>query len=213
MRIKTLLQQIYQSSYNTVKRVFDILASAFMLIILLPVEIIIVLIIYHEDRKSIFFKQKRIGLNKKPFILYKFRSMSIDKTTINENFDAGDQSRVTRIGKVLRKTKLDELPQLYNVLIGDMSLVGPRPEVKKWVDFYPQQWAFILTMKPGITDNAAIRYRNEEEILAKVMNPEKHYGEIILPQKLNIYRDYILNHSFIGDIQIIFRTIFTIVKH
>ena len=200
-------------SINMVKRVFDILASASMLIMLLPVGIIIILLIYNEDRKSIFFKQKRIGLNKKPFILYKFRSMNIAKTISNENFDAGDQSRVTRIGKILRKTKLDELPQLYNVLIGDMSLVGPRPEVKKWVDFYPYQWAFILTMKPGITDNAAIIYRNEEEILAKVVNPEKHYGEIILPQKLNIYRDYILNHSFIGDIQIIFRTIFSIVKH
>lgn len=195
-----------------VKRVFDILVSVFILIILLPVEIIIVLFIYREDRKTIFFKQKRMGLNKKPFILYKFRSMSIDKTTSNENFDAGDQSRVTRIGKLLRKTKLDELPQLFNVLIGDMSLVGPRPEVKKWVDFYPQQWAYILTMKPGITDKAAILYRNEEEILAKVKNPEKHYGEIILPQKLNIYRDYILNHSIIGDIQIIFRTILSIVK-
>ena len=195
-----------------VKRVFDILVSVFILIILLPVEIIIVLFIYREDRKTIFFKQKRMGLNKKPFILYKFRSMSIDKTISNENFDAGDQSRVTRIGKLLRKTKLDELPQLFNVLIGDMSLVGPRPEVKKWVDFYPQQWAYILTMKPGITDKAAILYRNEEEILAKVKNPEKHYGEIILPQKLNIYRDYILNHSIIGDIQIIFRTILSIVK-
>ncbi len=196
-----------------VKRVFDILASASILIMLLPVEIIIVLFIYNEDRKSILFRQNRIGLNKKPFILYKFRSMSIDKTTSNENFDAGDQSRVTRVGKVLRKTKLDELPQLYNVLIGEMSLVGPRPEVKKWVDIYPQQWAYILTMKPGITDNAAILYRNEEEILAKVINPEKHYEEIILPQKLNIYRDYVLNHSFIVDIQIIFRTIFSIVKN
>jgi lipopolysaccharide/colanic/teichoic acid biosynthesis glycosyltransferase len=195
-----------------VKRVFDILASALMLIILLPVEIIIAFIIYYEDRESVFFKQKRIGLNQKPFILYKFRTMSTSNNSSNENFDAGDQSRVTKIGKVLRKTKLDELPQLLNVLIGDMSLVGPRPEVKKWVDIYPQQWAFILTMKPGITDNAAILYRNEEEILATVINPEVHYREIILPQKLNIYKNYILNHSFIGDIQIIFKTIFSIVK-
>lgn len=194
------------------KRIFDILVSSSMLIVLLPINIIIVILIFAEDRKSILFKQKRIGLNQKPFMLYKFRSMTITKTSSKESFDAGDMSRVTRIGKILRKTKLDELPQLFNVLKGDMALVGPRPEVKKWVDIYPQQWAFILTVKPGITDNAAILYRNEEEILANVLNPEIHYKEIILPQKLNIYRDYILNHSFIGDIQIIFRTIFSIVK-
>jgi len=194
------------------KRVFDILASASMIIILLPIEMIIALIIYYEDRESVLFRQKRVGMNHKPFILYKFRSMSSNKISAHGTFDAGDQSRVTRIGKVLRKTKLDELPQLFNVLIGDMSLVGPRPEVKKWVDIYPQQWAFVLSVKPGITDNAAILYRDEEEILAKVLNPEMHYKDIILPQKLNLYRDYILNHSFTGDILIIFRTLFLIIK-
>lgn len=194
------------------KRVFDILFSASMLILLLPIEILIAIIIFSEDRGQVFFKQKRIGLHQKPFILYKFRSMTVSTISANGSFDAGDQSRVTQIGKVLRKTKLDELPQLFNVLIGDMSLVGPRPEVKKWIDIYPQQWEFVLTMKPGITDNAAILYRNEEEILSSVMNPEKHYKEIILPRKLNIYRDYINNHSFIGDFLIILKTIYSIVK-
>jgi len=194
------------------KRAFDIFSSASLLVFLLPIEITIALIIYIEDLEPVLFKQKRIGMNHKPFILYKFRSMRSNKISANGSFDAGDQSRVTRIGKVIRKTKLDELPQLFNVLIGDMSLVGPRPEVKKWVDIYPQQWAFVLSVKPGITDNAAIIYRNEEEILAKVMNPEIHYREIILPQKLNLYREYILNHSFTGDILIIFRTLFSIVK-
>jgi lipopolysaccharide/colanic/teichoic acid biosynthesis glycosyltransferase len=195
-----------------IKRVFDILLSAFMLIILLPVEIIIAIIIYCEDRESVLFKQTRIGLNHKPFILYKYRTMSGNTLSANGSFDAGDQSRVTRIGKVLRKTKLDELPQLFNVLVGDMSLVGPRPEVKKWVDIYPQQWAFVLTVKPGITDNAAILYRNEEEILTKALNPEIHYKEIILPQKLNMYSYYINNQSLIGDILIILKTIYSIVK-
>lgn len=194
------------------KRAFDIFSSASLLLFLLPIEIAIALIIYIEDRESVLFKQKRIGMNQKPFILYKFRSMSSNRISANGSFDAGDQSRVTRIGKVLRKTKLDELPQLFNVLIGDMSLVGPRPEIKKWVDIYPQQWAFVLSVKPGITDNAAILYRNEEEILAKVMNPEMHYKEIILPLKLKLYRDYILNHSFTGDILIIFKTLFSIIK-
>ena len=183
-----------------------------MLIILLPFEIVVAILIYLEDRDSIFFTQKRIGLNQRPFILYKFRSMTKSNISSNGSFDAGDQSRVTNIGKILRKTKLDELPQLINVLIGDMSLVGPRPEVKKWVDIYPQQWAFVLTIKPGITDNAAILFRNEEEILSSVANPEIHYKEIILPEKLNIYREYINNHSFIGDIMIIFKTVYSILK-
>jgi len=194
------------------KRIFDILSSATMLIILLPFEIVVAILIYLEDRDSIFFTQKRIGLNQRPFILYKFRSMTKSNISSNGSFDAGDQSRVTNIGKILRKTKLDELPQLINVLIGDMSLVGPRPEVKKWVDIYPQQWAFVLTIKPGITDNAAILFRNEEEILSSVANPEIHYKEIILPEKLNIYREYINNHSFIGDIMIIFKTVYSILK-
>ncbi len=211
--IKAITFSFNISKYDyMIKRVFDILLSAFMLIILLPIEIIIAIVIYSEDRGSVLFRQKRIGLNQKPFILYKYRTMTDSRLSANESFDAGDQSRVTKIGKILRKTKLDELPQLFNVLIGDMSLVGPRPEVKKWVDIYPQRWAFVLTVKPGITDNAAILYRNEEEILAKVMNPEMHYKEIILPQKLNIYSDYINNHTFAGDIRIIFKTIYSIVK-
>lgn len=195
-----------------VKRVFDIFSSASLLITLLPIAIIIAIIIYIEDQESVFFKQKRIGLNQKPFILYKFRSMTTTKISSNGSFDAGDQSRVTRIGKVLRKTKLDELPQLINVLIGNMSLVGPRPEVKKWVDIYPQQWAFVLTVKPGITDNASILFRNEEEILARSVNPEMHYREIILPEKLNMYCEYIHNHSLKGDILIILKTIYSILK-
>jgi len=195
-----------------VKRAFDIIISATGLIILLPLEILIALVIVIDDGGSVFFKQKRIGLNQRPFTLYKFRSMTASNNTFKENFDAGDKSRVTKIGTILRKTKLDELPQLFNVLIGDMSLVGPRPEVEKWVDIYPQQWAFVLTMKPGITDNAAVLFRNEEDILAKVSNPEMYYKEIILPQKLNIYSDYILNHSFTVDILIIVKTILSIFK-
>lgn len=195
-----------------VKRAFDIIISLTGLIVLLPVEIIIALIILIDDGGLVFFKQQRIGLNHRPFTLYKYRSMRSNKNAFNENFDAGDQSRVTRIGKILRKSKLDELPQLINVLKGDMSLVGPRPEVKKWVDIYPKQWAFVLTVRPGITDNAAILFRNEEEILARVTNPERHYQEIILPQKLNIYSAYVCHQSFMTDILIIFKTILSIFK-
>lgn len=194
------------------KRTFDILLSAIGLIILLPIAIPIALIILIDDRGPVFFRQKRIGLNLQPFTLYKFRSMTVNKSSSNGGFDAGNQSRVTRIGRVLRKTKLDELPQLMNVLKGDMSLVGPRPEVKKWVDAYPKQWAFVLTVRPGITDNAAILFRNEEDILVQAANPEMHYKEIILPQKLNIYSEYINNHSFTGDLEIIIKTIYSIIK-
>ena len=195
-----------------VKRTFDILLSAIGLILLLPLEILIALMIYIEDRGSVFFLQKRIGLNRQPFTLYKFRSMTVNNGSSDGSFDAGDQSRVTKIGKVLRKTKIDELPQLINVLNGDMSLVGPRPEVKKWVDLYPQQWAFVLTVKPGITDYASILFRNEEELLSQALNPDLYYKETILPRKLTIYSEYINNQSFIGDLKIIFKSIYSIIK-
>jgi lipopolysaccharide/colanic/teichoic acid biosynthesis glycosyltransferase len=194
------------------KRAFDLLFSIFGLIVLLPVGILISVIIYLDDNKSAIFKQKRIGLNQQSFILYKFRSMSINKDSSNGSFEAGNKSRVTNFGKILRKTKLDEIPQLINVLMGDMSFVGPRPEVEKWVLAYPEQWAFVLTVKPGITDNAAILFRNEEELLAGAINPELYYKEIILPRKLNIYTEYVNNHSLMGDIQIIIMTIFTILR-
>ena len=136
--------------------------------------------------------------------------MRVKLSPNNGSFDAGNLSNITRVGKILRKTKLDEIPQFFNVLKGDMSLVGPRPEVERWVSESPQLWDFILTVKPGITDNAAIRFRNEEEILANISNPELYYKEIILPQKLNIYREYILLQSFVGDMRIIFKTLISI---
>ena len=109
---------------------------------------------------------------------------------------------------LFRSTKLDELPQLWNVLRGDMSLVGPRPEVQKWVDVYPERWSRVLSLRPGITDNASLEFRNEEELLAASSNPEKTYSDEVLPRKLDLYEDYVQNHSLAGDIRIIFRTIF-----
>src|ERR1035437_8502017 len=157
------------------KRAFDILSSAIGLLIMLPIMILIALFIFIDDRQPVFFKQKRIGLNLQPFILYKFRSMTVNKSSSSGSFDAGNQSRVTRFGKVLRKTKLDELPQFFNVLKGDMSIVGPRPEVNRFAEVYPERWAIVCKVKPGITDNASIEFRNEEEILVKSQNPEKTY--------------------------------------
>lgn len=122
-------------------------------------------------------------------------------------FDAGDISRVTPLGRILRRWKLDELPQLWNVLTGDMSLVGPRPEVRTWVDAYPERWALVLTVRPGITDPASIVYRNEEEILARSPDPQRTYREEILPHKLSLYEDYVQNRTLGGDIMILLRTL------
>jgi len=197
------------------KRTFDLLFSLLVIALLLPVAILIAIWIRIDDRGPVFFSQQRVGLNKQPFKLYKFRSMRVKSGSKNGSFDAGNLSNITRVGKILRKTKLDEIPQFFNVLKGDMSLVGPRPEVEKWVGESPQLWDFILTIKPGITDNAAIRFRNEEEILANVAHPEVYYKEIILPQKLILYREYILHQSFVGDLRIIFKTListFSILK-
>lgn len=123
------------------------------------------------------------------------------------DFNAGELSRITSLGKFLRKTKLDELPQLINVLKGEMSLVGPRPEVKKWTMVYPEKWEIVHRVKPGITDNASIMFRNEEAILSQTSSPEEMYRENILPKKMDMYIDYVNNHSFSGDLKIIFNTI------
>lgn len=133
--------------------------------------------------------------------------MSVAHKYSNSTFDAGDKSRITKIGSFLRKTKLDELPQLWNVLIGDMSIVGPRPEVRKWVDVYPDRWAKVLTVKPGITDPASIYYRNEEELLAQADDPMACYRDQVLPHKLDLYEEYVRTRTFWGDILLIFKTI------
>jgi len=133
--------------------------------------------------------------------------MTVLKAVEQGAFDAGNTSRVTQVGRLLRKTKLDELPQLWNVLVGDMSLVGPRPEVRKWVEVYPERWARVHTIRPGITDPASIEFRNEEEILAAAENPEATYREVILSQKLALYIDYVDRHSFWGDLGILVKTV------
>ena len=124
----------------------------------------------------------------------------------------GNRRRVTGVGRLLRATKLDELPQLWNVLKGDMSLVGPRPEVRQWVAAYPERWARVLTVKPGITDPASIVYRDEESILARSPDPERTYREDILPHKLDLYEEYVRSRNFFGDIGIILKTLFAVIK-
>lgn len=192
------------------KRIFEIIISIFSLILFSPLLVLIMLSIIIFDSRPIFFRQIRVGIGGCDFILNKFRTMTSEYKSDNGAFDAGNKSRITRIGLFLRKTKLDELPQLWNVLIGDMSIVGPRPEVRKWVDAYPEPWAKILTVKPGITDPASIYYRNEEELLAQANDPEAYYRDHILPHKLDLYEEYVRTRSFFGDICLILKTIMSV---
>jgi len=189
------------------KRLFDVILSLLGLIVLSPILILIAISVKVNSKGPVFFRQKRVGRYNKPFILYKFRSMTLFQLATEGLFEPGNISRVTTIGKFFRKSKLDELPQLINVLIGDMSLVGPRPEVANWVAVYPDVWKKILTVRPGITDNASIIFHNEESILAKVDDPEQMYREVMLPKKLELYTDYVDNRSFQGDLLIILRTL------
>lgn len=193
------------------KRIFDLIVSFVGLVLFLPVFIIISLLIKLQNNGPVFFKQHRVGKNGKLFTLFKFRSMKVNQLSKMNSFEPGDISRITKIGNFLRRTKLDELPQLYNVLIGDMSIVGPRPEVEKWITVYPEKWKLILSVKPGLTDNASIVFRREESLLAESDDPEKTYGEIILPKKLDLSIGYVLNNSFSGDLKLIFLTLYSLI--
>jgi len=188
------------------KRIFDFTCSLALTALLLPFFLLIALFIVVDTGFPIFFVQQRVGKGGKQFKMFKFRTMTVLKEASHGSFDAGNSSRVTRAGKILRKTKLDELPQLLNVFSGKMSFVGPRPEVQKWVDAYPERWATVHSVKPGITDNASIEFRNEEEILAASSEPLVAYRNEILPRKLDMYEDYVKNRSFLKDVGILFKT-------
>ncbi len=190
------------------KRIFDFVCSFCGLLVLLPVFIFISLWVGLTSKGGVFYKQKRVGKNNKDFSLYKFRSMAVGSDKKGLLTVGGKDSRITKAGYYLRKYKLDELPQLLNVLKGDMSLVGPRPEVRKYVDMYTKEQMKVLSVRPGITDPASIKYRNENELLSKVDNPEKYYIENIMPDKISLNLQYIESRSLFGDIQLIFKTIF-----
>ena len=191
------------------KRLFDFFASFFGLIVLSPLFIIIALVIGIESKGGVFYKQTRVGKNNKDFKVYKFRSMVIDadkKGLLSIGKDGRDP-RVTKIGYALRKYKLDELPQLINVIKGEMSLVGPRPEVRKYVDLYSEKEKHVLEVRPGITDIASITYRNENDLLSQSDNPEEYYIKEIMPKKLALSLNYIQTRSFLSDIKLIIKTI------
>ena len=193
------------------KRVMDFVFSACGLIVLLPVITVMAVMVRLTSPGPAFFRQLRVGRNGRSFILLKFRTMTVLQDAEKGSFEAGPSARVTRLGRVLRKTKMDELPQLWNVLKGDMAMVGPRPEVRKWVDAYPDHWGRILTVRPGITDPGAIEFRNEEDILAAQSEPETYYRNVILPRKLDLYEEYVQTRSFWGDLWILLRTVWAVI--
>ncbi|MEO8210879.1 MAG: sugar transferase [bacterium] len=195
------------------KRIFDILFSLLGLIILSPVFLIISVLILFEKASNgnvlgnVFFKQLRVGRNNSDFMLFKFRTMKIDSEKRGLLTIGGRDERITSIGYYLRKYKLDELPQLINVLFGSMSFVGPRPEVRKYVELYNEEQKKILKVRPGITDVASIKYSKENELLAKSENPEDYYVKEIMPDKIRLNLLYLNDRSFFKDIKIIFQTI------
>jgi lipopolysaccharide/colanic/teichoic acid biosynthesis glycosyltransferase len=190
-----------------IKRCFDIFASFIGLLLLSPFFIVIAIVILLDSRGGVFYKQVRVGKNNVDFKLFKFRSMSTGSDKKGLLTVGGRDSRITRSGYFIRKYKLDELPQLLNVLFGDMSLVGPRPEVRKYVDMYNAEQMKVLSVKPGITDYASIEYSNENELLAKSAEPEKTYIEEIMPAKLLLNQKYISEQGLLTDLKIIFKTI------
>jgi lipopolysaccharide/colanic/teichoic acid biosynthesis glycosyltransferase len=192
------------------KRIFDIIAASLGLIVCLPLFGLVGILVKASSPGPIFFKQERLGQYCKLFKLIKFRTMHVDEVSYQKQFTPGDENRITWIGKFLRKTKLDELPELVNVLLGHMSLVGPRPEVPKYLDWYGERFSRILQIKPGITDYATIKYRNEENILFECVDPELAYLKKILPDKLELNQKYVENMSFFVDLKILFLTLFRV---
>lgn len=193
------------------KRVFDFIFSLFGLLILNPIFIFISFKIMYEDSGPVFYRGERIGLHGQPFCIFKFRTMLVDAEKLGASSTSDDDQRITSIGKFLRKYKLDELPQLINVLVGDMSLVGPRPEVKKFTDMYTDEEKVIMGVRPGITDWASLWNPDEGALLKGSTDPDKDYLEKIRPEKIRLQLKYVREWSFWTDIEIILLTLKTII--
>ena len=193
------------------KCVFDLVIALHGLIVLLPVLAIVAVLVRLSSPGPAQFRQIRVGRGGGTRRPVKFRTMTVQSGSETGAFDAGDGTRITKIGRFLRALKLDELPQLWNVIRGDMAPVGPHPEVRKWVEMNPERWAIVHAVRPGITDPAAILYRDEEKILANVPDPERLYREEILPRKLDLYEEYVRSRTFWGDVKILGRTAIALV--
>ena len=194
-----------------IKRIFDFISSFFFLFLFFPFFILLSILIKIDSKGPIFFTQIRVGKNNKDFLLLKFRTMKVAQEN-SSLITIGNDNRITNIGNILRKYKLDELPQLINILKGEMSVVGPRPEVRKYVDMYSSSQLEVLSVKPGLTDPSSIKFSNESELLGTAANPEKYYTETLMPLKIEISLNYVRTQTFIGDLKIIFQTFSKIFK-
>jgi len=192
---------------KAIKRIFDFICSTLGLIVLSPVLLAITIKIKTGSDGPVFFKQIRVGENNEEFEILKFRTMVVDAEKLGRQITVGNDNRITKIGAFLRKYKLDELPQLINVFKGDMSLVGPRPEVPRYVKLYNEEQRKVLEVKPGITDLASIRYRDENDLLGDAEDPDAFYINTIMPDKLALNLEYINNNNIFVDIYIILKTI------
>lgn len=193
------------------KRLFDVVASGVGLLLLSPLFLLVAIWIKLDSPGPVFYRQVRVGQYNQDFRIFKFRSMRVGADKGSLVTIGGRDPRVTRSGYFIRKFKVDELPQLINVFIGDMSLVGPRPEVRHYVDYWTKEQLHVLDVRPGITDPASIKFRNENELLEKAEDPEKYYIEVIMQEKLRLYLEYVENHSFWYDIKLIFQTFVAII--
>ena len=193
------------------KRVMDIAISAAALCVLWPVFLLIALAIVIDDPGPVFYRQVRVGRGGKPFRIFKFRTMVVDADKKGLSITVGRDSRITRVGAFLRKTKLDELAQLLNVLCGQMSFVGPRPEVPRYVELYTPYQRQVLLVRPGITDYASIAYRNENDLLAGADDPEKMYIETIMPDKIELNMKYLREISPLADLRLILKTVIAVI--
>ena len=194
------------------KRIFDIVASGFGLLVMSPVFLILAIWIKLDSKGPVFYRQVRVGRKNRDFRIFKFRSMRVGADKMGLITVGGHDPRVTRSGYFIRKYKLDEFPQLINVFIGDMSLVGPRPEVRKYVDLYTSEQMQVLDVRPGVTSLASIRYRNENELLEKVEDSDQYYINVVMQDKLAIDLEYIRNVSFGYDIRLVFHTFWEIIR-
>ena len=193
------------------KRLFDIIASGIGLLLLCPLFLLIGIWIKLDSVGPIFYRQVRVGRNNKDFRIFKFRSMRTDADKGSLVTIGGRDPRITRSGYFIRKFKIDELPQLINVFVGDMSIVGPRPEVRHYVNYWTPEQMHVLDVRPGITDPASIRYRNENELLGKAEDPEQYYIDVVMQEKIKLYLEYVEQHSFWYDIKLIFQTFLVII--
>lgn len=194
------------------KRALDVLLASIGLLLASPVLLAAALAVKLDSRGPVFFRQQRMGRDFRPFPIYKFRTMVADAAARGAAITAGADPRITRVGHWLRKTKVDELPQLLNVLKGDMSLVGPRPEVPKYVELFREDYRTILTVRPGITDPASVKFRDEAAVLGASADPERTYVEQILPEKIALAKTYIARRSVAYDVKILFETLWRLAR-